>query len=318
MDQTSSRLLGSAEVRQPGWIKKFLDSDLFYSFCRSPIAVFSFAVLVLFLLVGLLAPVIAPHDPYDLASLSILDSLLPPAMSEGGTWRHILGTDSQGRDLLSAILYGTRSSIVIAISAVVLALVVGIAMGLVSGYFGGAVDAVIMRVIDVMLSFPSLLVALLVSGIMAAIVPPDWQSTLQVYILIFAIGFSSWPKFARTVRAGVIVERGKEYVVAAKVISVGNASILIKHILPNVLPSLLVVATLTLGLAVLDEATLSFLGVGLPPTQPSLGSLIRLGNEVIYSGEWWIAVFPTIALVVLVLSVNLFGDWLRDALNSRL
>jgi peptide/nickel transport system permease protein len=239
-------------------------------------------------------------------------------LSHDGNWAHILGTDEQGRDLLSAIFYGLRASILIAVAAVAVSLIVGTALGLVSGFRGGAVDAILMRVIDVKLSFPTLLVALLASGIATAMVPANMREALQIYILIFAIGFSSWPRFARTVRAGVMVEKEKDYVIAARVIGVRSIDILLKHILPNIMPPLLVIATLMFGLAVIDEATISFLGVGLPPSQPSLGTLIRLGQEAIYSGEWWVAVFPILALLTMVLGVNLFGDWLRDVLNPRL
>ena len=274
----------------------------------------SFCALATFLVLGLLAPLIAPYAPYDLKQVSLLDSFIPP----GQGWNHILGTDEQGRDLLSTMLYGLRTSIFISVAAVTFSLLVGVALGLISGYCGGIVDVFLMRFVDVKLSFPSLLVALLVSGLVTAMVPPGLRQALQVYVLIFAIGFSSWPKFARTVRAGALAEREKEYVVAAQVMGVSPVNVVLTHIFPNVLPSLLVITTLTFGQAIVDEATISFLGVGLPPSQPSLGTLIRLGNEAIYGGEWWIAVFPTVVLAILVLGINLFGDWMRDAINPRL
>ena len=317
-NQASAVVGGDATKGWGSRLARFWNSDFCYSFRHAPMAVIAFTALMLCMVFGIFAPLLAPYDPHDLATINVMDSLIPPALAPGGSWEHILGTDAQGRDLLSAILYGLRSSLFIATSSVIFALFVGIALGLVSGFFGGVVDAIIMRVIDVMLSFPSLLVALLVTGIVTALVPQGWMGALQAYVLIFAIGFSSWPKFARTVRAGVLVQRNKEFVLAAEIMGVSATRIILKHILPNVLSSLLVIATLTFGLAILDEATLSFLGVGLPPTHPSLGTLIRLGNDTIYSGEWWIAVFPTIMLVTLVLGVNLFGDWLRDAINPRL
>lgn len=294
------------------------DSDLAYSFRRSPVAMASTFVFLLLLGGALFSRWVAPYDPFDLASLNLMDSLQPPAFMPEGTPAHLLGTDDQGRDVLSGILYGMRISVLVGVSAVVFAVVVGVAFGLVAGYAGGAVDATLMRVADVQLSFPSILIALLVDGVVTAALPRGMHENLQIYVLIFAIGISYWPQFARTVRGSTLVERGKEYVLAAQVIGLGRMRIMLTHILPNVLGPVLVIATLTLGLAVISEATLSFLGVGLPPTQPSVGTLIRIGNDFLFSGEWWITIFPGAALVLLVLSINLLGDWLRDALNPRL
>ena len=294
------------------------DSDIAYSFRRSPIAVISAAVLLSLLVGAMFSRWIAPFDPFDLASLNLMDSLKPPAFMPDGEAAHALGTDDQGRDVLSGILYGMRISVIVGVSAVVFAVTVGIAVGLLAGYAGGLTDAVLMRVADVQLSFPAILIALLVDGVVTAALPRNMHEQLQIYVLIFAIGISFWPQFARTVRGSTLVERGKEYVMAARVIGLSPARIMLTHILPNVLGPVMVIGTLTLGLAILSEATLSFLGVGLPATQPSVGTLIRIGNDFLFSGEWWITIFPGLALILMVLSINLLGDWLRDALNPRL
>ena len=299
-------------------LNRFLDSDIAYSFRRSPVAVISAAIVLLTLLAAAFAHWISPHDPFDLASLSLLDSFKPPAWAVDGEGAYPLGTDDQGRDVLSGILYGTRISLIVGISAVALAMVVGISLGLASGYLGGVVDATLMRIADIQLTFPAILIALLVDGIARAALPKDLREAVEIYVLIFAIGISNWPQFARTVRGSTLVERGKDYVLAAQVIGIGSPKILFSHILPNVIGPVLVIATLNLGFAILAEATLSFLGLGLPPTQPSLGTLIRIGNAFLFSGEWWVTIFPGAALVIMVLSINLLGDWLRDALNPRL
>ncbi len=299
-------------------VARWLDGDIAYSFRRSPVAMLSAATVLLCLLAAAFAPWISPHDPFDLASLRLLDSFKPPAFSADGEWAYPLGTDDQGRDVLSGILYGTRISLTVGICAVALAMLVGVTIGLASGYFGGVVDAVLMRIADVQLTFPAILIALLVDGIARVALPRDLREAMEIYVLIFAIGISNWPQFARTVRGSTLVERGKDYVLAAQVIGIGAPKILFSHILPNVIGPVLVIATLNLGFAILAEATLSFLGIGLPPTQPSLGTLIRLGNAFLFSGEWWVTIFPGAALVVMVLSINLLGDWLRDALNPRL
>ncbi len=299
-------------------VARFLDSDIAYSFRRSPVAVLSAALVLLSLLAAAFAPWIAPHDPFDLAHLNLLDSFKPPALSVEGEWAYPLGTDDQGRDVLSGILYGTRISLIVGICSVVLAMLVGISLGLASGYLGGVVDATLMRIADIQLTFPAILIALLVDGIARVVLPRDLREAVEIYVLIFAIGISNWPQFARTVRGSTLVERGKDYVLAARVIGIGSPKILFSHILPNVIGPVLVIATLNLGFAILAEATLSFLGIGLPPTQPSLGTLIRIGNAFLFSGEWWVTIFPGAALVIMVLSINLLGDWLRDALNPRL
>mgnify|MGYP001396343989 FL=1 len=299
-------------------IARMLDSDLWWSFKRSPVTVLSAIVALVCIGGAVLAPVIAPHDPFDLASLQLMDAFKAPAWSGEGDWTYPLGTDDQGRDVLSAIMYGARVSLLVGICATLFATVLGVAVGLLAGYSGGPVDSLLMRIADIQLTFPSILVALLVDGVVRAALPREVHDQLALLVVVFAIGISEWPKFARTVRGSTLVERNKEYVLAARVIGISRARIMLSHVLPNVLGPVLVVATLNLGLAILAEATLSFLGVGVPPTQPSLGTLIRIGNDFLMSGEWWIAIFPGLALVAMVLSVNLLGDWLRDALNPKL
>jgi peptide/nickel transport system permease protein len=299
-------------------VARAFDSDLFYAFRRSPVAVVSAVIVVVCAGAAALAPLVSPYNPFDLASLNLMDSFIPPAFLPEGSAEHLLGTDNQGRDLLSAMIYGTRISLVVGLSAVAFAMVVGIAFGLVAGYVGGAADALLMRVADVQLTFPAILIALLVSGIVSVALPSGLHERLEVYVLIFAIGISRWPQFARTVRGSTMVERGRDYVLAARVIGLSGPRIVLTHILPNAFGPVVVIATINIGLSILDEATLSFLGVGLPATQPSLGTLIRVGNDFLYSGEWWITIFPGVLLAVMVLAINLLGDWLRDALNPRL
>lgn len=299
-------------------VKRFFDSDLWFSFTRSPVTVVSAIVAAVCILGAVFAPWIAPHNPFDLASLNLSDAFKPPAWSEDGAREYALGTDDQGRDVLSAIMYGARVSLLVGLSATIFATLLGVSLGLLAGYVGGALDSLLMRICDVQLTFPSILVALLVDGVVRAVLPREVHDQIALFVVIFAIGISEWPKFARTVRGSTLVERNKEYVQAARVIGVSRARIMVSHVLPNVLGPVLVVATLNLGLAILSEATLSFLGVGVPPTQPSLGTLIRIGNDFLFSGEWWITIFPGIALILMVLSVNLLGDWLRDALNPKL
>ncbi|MBV9828810.1 MAG: ABC transporter permease [Alphaproteobacteria bacterium] len=298
--------------------RRFRDSDLLWSFRRSPVAVV--AATIAFLIIGsaLLAPLLAPHDPFDLASLSLMDATDPPAWLDGGNWTYPLGTDNQGRDVLSAILYGARLSLLVGVSAVILALVLGIALGLAAGWYGGIIETLIMRVADVQLSFPAILIALLIDGVARSALPRDVQGEIAIYVLIAAIALSNWVHYARTVRGSTLVERNKEYIQAARVIGVRPMRIVLGHLLPNVLGPVLVIATINLALAILTEATLSFLGVGLPPTEPSLGTLIRVGNDYLMSGDWWISIFPGAVLALLILSVNLLGDWLRDALNPKL
>ena len=301
-----------------GPLARALDSDLWWSFRSSPVTVVSALVALVLVLGAVLAPWIAPHNPFDLATLDLLDAFTPPSWTESGQARFALGTDDQGRDVLSAILFGARVSLLVGACAVVFSTLVGVSVGLLAGYLGGAADAVLMRLADIQLTFPSILVALLIDGVARAALPREVHDQVALYVVVFAIGVSNWPQFARTVRGSTLVERNKEYVLAARVIGLGRVRIMLSHVLPNVLGPVLVIATLNLGFAILAEATLSFLGVGVPPTQPSLGTLIRIGQGFLFSGEWWILFFPSVALLALALSINLLGDWLREALNPRL
>jgi peptide/nickel transport system permease protein len=285
---------------------------------RSPVTVVAASVACVIIGAALLAPLIAPHDPYDLASVSLLDATDPPAWLPGGNWSYLLGTDNQGRDVLSTIFYGTRVSLLVGCSAVLLSMLLGVTLGLIAGWRGGIADTMIMRVADVQLSFPAILIALLIDGVARAVLPRHAHGDVALIVLIVAIGVSAWPTYARTVRSSTLVEKNKEYVQAARVIGVTPAAILFRHLLPNVLGPVLVLATINIATAIVLEATLSFLGVGVPPTRPSLGTLIRVGNDFLFSGEWWITIFPGAALVILVLAINLLGDWLRDALNPKL
>jgi peptide/nickel transport system permease protein len=265
------------------------------------------------------APWVAPHNPFDLATLNLLDALSPPHGMEGARPGYLLGTDDQGRDVLSAIMFGARISLLVGLASVIFAMVLGVSLGLIAGYVGGKVDAFIMRIADVQLSFPAILIALLIDGVARAVLPRETHGgPIALFVLIFAIGISNWVQYARTVRGSTLVEKNKEYIQAARVIGIRPMGIMRHHLLPNVLGPVLVLATINIATAIITEATLSFLGVGVPPTQPSLGTLIRIGNDFLFSGEWWITIFPGAALVIMVLAINLLGDWLRDALNPRL
>ncbi len=299
-------------------IRRFFDSDLWYSFRRSPVTVVAALITLLFMGSALFAPLVAPHDPFDLAQVDLLDAFLPPAWEADGELRFLLGTDDQGRGVLSTIIYGARISLGVGFASVIFAMVLGIGLGLISGYLGGTTDAVIMRIADVQLSFPAILIALLIDGVARGIIPRDLHDELWFYVLVFAIGISGWVQYARTVRGSTLIEKNKEYVQAARVIGVSKLMIMLRHVLPNVMGPVLVIATIHLAIAIITEATLSFLGVGVPATSPSLGTLIRVGNDFLFSGEWWITIFPGAGLAILVLAVNLLGDWLRDALNPKL
>src|SRR5215468_2223856 len=301
----------TAPFRLAGW----WNGDLAYGFRH---ALVSAAVLAVCLGAALFAPWVAPHNPFDLATLNLLDALTPPHGVAGAKPEYLLGTDDQGRDVLSTIMFGTRISLLVGVAAVALAVLLGVSLGLVSGYSGGRLDAFIMRAADVQLSFPAILIALLIDGIARAVLPRSAHSDVALLVLIVAIGVSNWPQYARTVRGATLVEKNKEYVQAARVIGVGPPAIVFRHLLPNVLGPVLVIATINIATAIQVEATLSFLGVGVPPTRPSLGTLIRVGNDFLFSGEWWITIFPGAALVIMVLAINLLGDWLRDALNPKL
>ncbi len=302
---------------QPGRFARAWDSDFFYQYRRSPVAIGASLVALICLVGALFAGWIAPHNPFDLASVDLADARLPPAWLPDGKATYPLGSDEQGRDVLSAILYGSRISLIVGAASVFLSLVIGIGLGLLAGYLGGRVDAIIMRIADVQLSFPAILIALLIDGVARAVFK-NADESIAFVVLVFAIAASGWVQYARTVRGSTLVEKNREYVQAARVIGVGPIAIMFRHVLPNVTGPVLVLATVHIATAIITEATLSFLGVGVPPTLPSLGTLIRNGNNFLFSGEWWITVFPGAALVLLVLSVNLLGDWLRDALNPRL
>ncbi|MEL6583372.1 MAG: ABC transporter permease [Pseudomonadota bacterium] len=300
-------------------LSRFFDSDFFYAFRRSPVAVVSFTVVVILVSGAVFAPLVAPYDPFNPASLNLMNGFSAPMQPNAFTgdtfW---LGTDDQGRDVFSTILFGMRISLFVGFMAVALAMVIGITLGLIAGYVGGWVETVIMRVADVQLTFPAILVAMLIFGIAKGVTPVEYRDQMAIWVLILAIGLSDWVQFARVVRGATLVEKNKEYVQAARLIGRSQTAIMLRHILPNVLSPVLVIATISLALAIIAEATLSFLGVGAPPTQPSLGTLIRIGQGFLFSGEWWILFFPAMTLLALALSVNLLGDWLRDTLNPRL
>ena len=310
--------LQSYPLRERGRLAAALDNDLLHAFLRSKITIAAALVTVALVLAAVLAPWIAPYDPFDLRQLNLLDSHLPPAWLAGGDPGYLLGTDDQGRDVLSTILYGSRISLGVGVLAVGLAAALGIVLGLIAGYAGGFLDALIMRIADVQLTFPAILIALLIDGTGRALFGEHRNETLEFWVLVLSIGLSFWVQYARTVRGSTLVEKSKDYVLAARLIGIHPAKILFRHVLPNVIGPVLVIATINLALAIITEATLSFLGVGLPPTQPSLGTLIRIGNNFLFAGEWWIAIFPGITLALLVVAINLLGDWLRDALNPRL
>ena len=298
--------------------RRFLSGDLVYSFSRSPVTVLAFLIIVTFFLIALFAPWLAPHDTFNVSTLDLNQAFRPPAWIQGGDWSYPLGSDNQGRDVLSTIMFGVRISLVVGFASIALAALIGVSVGLISGYIGGWLDSVLMRIADVQLSFPTILFVLLIDGLVRAVLPQALHDEVALYVLVLAIGLSNWVQFARTVRGSTLVEKNKEYVQAARLIGVHPIAILLRHIMPNVIEPVLVIATLGLAIAILTEATLSFLGVGVPPTRPSLGTLIRVGNDFLLSGEWWMIVFPGAALVLLTLSINLVSDWLREALSPKL
>ena len=315
----TTRLLEASKAVEKGRWTRFRESDFFYAFRKSPVAIVSFAVVALLVLAAVFAPLIAPTNPFDPASLNLMNGFSKPMEPNAFTGEvFVLGTDDQGRDVFSTILYGMRISLFVGVAAVLFAMVLGITLGLVSGYFGGWTETIIMRVADVQLTFPSILVAMLIFGVAKGFTPVEYRDQMAIWVLILAIGLSDWVQFARVVRGATLVEKSKDYVAAARLIGRSPWAIMLKHILPNALSPVLVIATISLALAIIAEATLSFLGVGAPPTQPSLGTLIRIGQGFLFSGEWWILFFPACTLLALALSVNLLGDWLRDALNPRL
>lgn len=307
-----------ASDKEPGLVTRLLDSDVWHSFTRSPIVVAAAVLTLALTLAAAFAPFVAPHDPTDLAKLDLLDARTPPLWLDGGDRRFLLGADNQGRDMLSAILYGLQISIGVSVLAVMLAMTIGVTAGLVAGYFGGWIESAIMRVADVQLTFPAILTALLINGAARALLGNKSVDGAEFWVLVVSIGLSFWVQYARTVRGSTLVEKNKDYVQAARLIGIRPVAIMFRHVLPNVLGPVLVIATINLALAIITEATLSFLGVGLPPSHPSLGTLVRIGNDFLLSGEWWIALFPGLVLALLALAVNMLGDWLRDALNPKL
>jgi peptide/nickel transport system permease protein len=294
------------------------ESDMWWSFRHSPLAVAAAIVTLLFFLGAIFAPWVAPYDPFDIKSLNLMDAFTPPAWNENGSARHLLGTDNQGRDVLSAILYGSRVSLVIGLAAIVLSVTTGVLLGLMAGFRGGWVEAVVMRLADIQLTVPAILIALTLDGVARVVLPRGVHDDIAIWVLVLSIGVAYWPQFARVTRATTLAEKNKDYVNAARIIGVPGARIALAHVLPNAWGPVLVIATIELALAIIAEASLSYLGVGMPATQPSLGTLIRIGNAFLFSGEWWIVIFPAFALVILSLAVNLLGDWLRDALNPKL
>ncbi|MGJ7519935.1 ABC transporter permease [Variovorax sp. LT1P1] len=298
-------------------LARWADSDVGYSFRTSPVAMVAAVIAFVCIFCAAFAGWVSPHNPFDLAKLELMDARLPPAWYPEGSRKYLLGTDDQGRDILSAVIYGARISLIVGVVSVFLSVAVGTLLGLIAGFRGGWVDAALMRLCDVMLSFPPILVALLISGVGRALFP-NADTTVAFGVLIFSISLTKWVDYARTVRGSTMVERNKEYVQAARVTGVAPMRIMLRHVLPNVTGPVMVLATIQVATAIITEATLSFLGVGVPPTSPSLGSLISVGNQYLFSGEWWMTVFPGLMLVLIALSVNLLGDWLRDALNPRL
>jgi peptide/nickel transport system permease protein len=320
--KTAGESVGAVPVQRSGTRSspagRFFDSDVWASFTRSKLTMVAAALTLLFFAAALVAGLVSPQDPFDPAQLELMNSRLPPIWDAEGQAPFLLGTDEQGRDILSAILYGLRISLLVGFLGVAFSATLGIGLGLVAGYFGGAIDTVIMRVADVQLTFPAILIALLVDGVAKSLLGGHLDPMTMLSVLVFSIGLSFWVQYARTVRGSVMVEKGKDYVAAARLIGLPAPVIMVRHVLPNVLGPVLVIATINLALAIITEATLSFLGSGMPETMPSLGTLIRIGNNYLFSGEWWIVAFPGVALAVLVLAINLLGDWLRDALNPRL
>ena len=298
-------------------LHRWFDSDVGYSFRSSPVAIAAAVVAFLCFFCAIFAGWVSPHNPFDLKTLELSEARLPPAWEATGISKYLLGTDDQGRDILSALFYGARISLLVGVASVILSMLIGVSLGLLAGFKGGWVDTLLMRLCDVMLSFPAILVALLIAGVGRALFP-NAQDTVAFGVLIIAITLTGWVQYARTVRGTTMVERNKEYVQAARVTGVAPFRIMLRHVLPNVMGPVLVLSTIQVGTAIITEATLSFLGVGAPPTAPSLGTLIRVGNDYLFSGEWWITLFPGLMLILIALSVNLLGDWLRDALNPRL
>lgn len=315
---TPEEVTGLVAGGQSGLVARLLDSDIYASFRSSWMTMIAAAIVLACFIGAAFAPWIAPTNPFDPATVFLSDASIPPVWQQGGDPRFIIGTDDQGRDMYSAILYGLRVSLAVGGLGVLLAASIGITLGLLAGYMGGRVDAIIMRVADVQLTFPAILIALLIDGVAQGLFRGMSRETTAIPVLVISIGLSFWVQYARTIRGSTMVEKNKDYVAAARLVGIPTPVIMIRHVLPNVIGPVLVILTINLGLAIITEATLSFLGVGLPPTQPSLGTLISIGNKYLFSGDWWIVAFPGATLAILVLAVNLLGDWLRDALNPKL
>jgi peptide/nickel transport system permease protein len=300
------------------FIDKIRDSDIYFAFIKSPTAIISTIILIIIFFCSFFVELIAPYNPFEPSSLDLMEAFTPPSWSKDGMSKFLLGTDGQGRDMLSTILYGSRISLIVGFAAILFSLILGVSLGLTAGYFGGKYEMIVMRITDVQLTVPSILMALLIDGVARGVISKELHDEMSIYVLIFAIGISEWPQFARVSRAATLVEKNKDYISASTIIGVPNIRIMFKHILPNILRPILVIGTIGLALAIIAESTLSFLGVGVPPTTPSLGTLIRIGNDFLFSGEWWITFFPAIFLVILAFSINLLGDWMRDTLNPKL
>ncbi|WP_024871293.1 ABC transporter permease [Tolumonas lignilytica] len=307
----------SQQATMSRW-QRFRQSDLVYYFLKDKVAIACFVIFVLYVVIAVLAPWLAPHNPYDPSSYDIMDAETPPMWMDGGSSNFVLGTDNQGRDIMSTIFYGSRISLIIGLCAVALQLTLGVVIGLVAGYAGGRVDNLLMRLADIQLSFSTMMVAIIVSAIFQAMLGGEFYSHYAILMLVLIIGISEWPQYARTVRASVLSEKKKEYVEAARVMGFKAPRIMFRHILPNCLSPILVISTVQVANAIMSEAALSFLGLGMPVDKPSLGSLISIGFNYIFSGSWWITAFPGVCLVVLVLVINLLGDWLRDLFNPKI
>jgi peptide/nickel transport system permease protein len=315
----AARLPAAPAPKPMSRLARWRDSDLWHSFTRSPVTVVAAVVAALLILLAAAAQLVAPHDPFNPATLNLMDGFTRPGEAGAGSGAtFMLGTDNQGRDLFSAILYGAQVSLFVGVASVIFSVALGVSLGLLAGYVGGRTEAAIMRIADIQLSFPAILVALLVFGVARGVIAPAYQENATLAVLVLAIGLSNWAQYARTVRGSTLVEKNKDYVAAARVIGLRPLPVMRRHVWPNVAAPVVVIATINLALAIIEEATLSFLGVGMPPTQPSLGTLIRIGQQYLFSGEWWILFFPALALVLLALSINLLGDWLRDALDPKL
>lgn len=291
-------------------------NHIWSGFVGDKLAVLALIIFIFYCLVALLAPLVAPFDVNDPAFMDLINSEIAPSWISHDT-RFLLGTDAQGRDLLSVILYGTRLSLTIGICAVLIQATLGICIGLMAGYLGGRIDNFLMRCADIQLSFSNMMVAIVFLAIFQSVFGIAMYQQLAMVILILVIGLTEWPLFARTIRASVLAEKQKEYVDAARVMGISSKRIMFRHILPNTLSPVLVIFTVQIANAIVAEAALSFLGLGMPATEPSLGSLISAGFAYMFAGSWWICVLPSVTLIILILAMNLLGDWLRDHLNPR-